>query len=201
MYSPNLTPRAHSMTSPTHLATRLAGLFACISLLGCGGPTPEPKAADAKPDLSKYAKFGPLEIGSDWQSYTKMNTTPVESGDHGERFVDTYVNEVGLAAYKDEEAEIPVGTVVVKTSLERDGDKPSDYPGPIFVMKKMEAGFDAPNGDWYYAIHWEKPTEKFMKKFGQMYWRSPSTKVKYCWRCHNDYDRQLGQVPEDQRVP
>jgi hypothetical protein len=108
---------------------------------------------------------------------------------------------VGAAAYKDESAEIPVGTIVVKTSWQRDGDKPSDVAGPIFVMKKMEPGYDPANQDWYYAIHWDKPTPKLMKKYGPMYWRSPSPKVKYCWGCHNDYDRQLGQVPEDKRVP
>jgi len=34
-----------------------------------------------------------------------------------------------------------------------------------------------------------------------MYWRSPSTKVNYCSGCHDNYDRQLGQVPEEFRVP
>ena len=183
--------------------TRFALVLACAGVLACGsknkGSGSGTNTGEKKVDAN--AVFGPLEVGKDWQSYTKVNTTPVESGDHGNRFVDTYVNDVGLEAYKSEEAEIPVGTVVVKTSWERDGDKPSTTPGPIFVMEKRAAGFDAENGDWYYAIHWEEPTPKFKAKFGQMYWRSPSKKVKYCYECHNDYDRQLGQVPEEQRVP
>jgi hypothetical protein len=38
------------------------------------------------------AKFGPLEIGADWKTYVKMNTSPVTSETHGGRLVDTYVN-------------------------------------------------------------------------------------------------------------
>ena len=188
------------MTLPPRFATRVSALFACASLIACGGGNTPTKGADAEKDLSKYSVYGPLEVGADWESYNKMNTTPVESDDHGGRFVDTYVNNVGLEAYKKEDAEVPVGTIVVKTSWERDGDKPSETPGPIFVMEKKAAGFDPPNGDWYYGFHWEKPTGKRFESWGPTYRRTPSPKVKGCWSCHNDYDRQLGQVPEDQRV-
>lgn len=182
------------------LGKHIALISAMGLLFACGGKT-SGETKKAAPAADPNAVFGPLEVGSDWESYTKVNTEPVESGDHGNRFVDTYVNEVGLEAYKKDDAEIPEGTIVVKTSWERDGDKPSTRPGPIFVMEKKAKGYDEENGDWYYAIHWEEPTEKLRAKFGQMYWRSPSKKIKYCYECHNDYDRQLGQVPEEFRVP
>lgn len=169
-----------------------------LAALACGGgsksgatPAAPQKGAASDPE----SVFGPLEIGADWQSYTKVNSAPVRSSDHGGRFVDTYVNSVGLAAYKNESAEIPVGTIVVKTSWERDGEQPSTTPGPVFVMEKKASGYDAENGDWYYAIHWEKPV-----KGEPIYWRSPSPKVGYCFGCHNDYARQLGMVPDDMRA-
>jgi len=191
-----------------NISTNVFSLFFLAAAVGCGGSqaaessqgtagdTGSAQAAPADPN----AAFGPLEVGADWSNYTKVNTDPVESGDHGGRFVDTWVNDIGLEAYKNEEAEIPEGSILVKTSWEAQDGAPSTVPGPIFVMKKMAPGFDEDNGDWYYAIHWENPTEKFREKFGQMYWRTPSSKVKYCFDCHNDYSRQLGQVPEDHRA-
>ncbi|WP_428267501.1 cytochrome P460 family protein [Haliangium sp.] len=177
-----------------------------LALAACGGSqatdatqAPEAGADEAMADQADPATtFGPLGVGADWKSYYKANSQPVLSGDHGRRFVDTWVNEIGREAYldPDEEAEIPVGTIVVKTSWERDGDQPSDTAGPIFVMEKRDPGYDPDNGDWYYAIHWENAPERFG---GPFYWQSPSPKVEYCYKCHNGYDRGLGTVPEEYR--
>ena len=142
------------------------------------------------------AEFGPLEIGADWATYVKMNTTPVSSETHGGRLVDTYVNPMGAAAYLDENAEIPIGTVLVKTSQEPDGS-----PGPLFVMEKKPPGFAPEQGDWYYAIHWAAPSAAWTKKLGgPIYWRTPSHRANYCFECHENYDRALGGVPEPQRI-
>ena len=72
------------------------------------------------------------------------------------RLVDTYVSAGGIAAYLDDEAAIPVGTVLVKTSMEADGT-----PGPLFVMEKRAAGADADRDDWAYAIHWADPPARW----------------------------------------
>ena len=55
--------------------------------------------------------------------------------------VEVWVNDVGVAAYESEDAEIPVGTIVVKTSHEKDGSM-----GPIFVMEKVSAWLEAHPG-------------------------------------------------------
>lgn len=179
--------------------TRHATLILCLMTLSCGGKSAGTGPSQTSKDV--YSVFGPLEVGADWQTYTKVNTEPVESQDHGKRFVDTYVNNVGLEAYKTESAEIPVGTIVVKVSWERSADnKPRDKQGPIFVMEKKPAGFDDENENWYYAIHWADPAPKMREQFGQIYWRTPSPRVKYCFDCHNGYDRQLGMVPEGKRA-
>ena len=105
--------------------------------------------------------FGPLEVGADWATYVKMNTSPVRSETHGGRLVDTYVNAVGAAAYLAEDAAIPVGTVVVKTSHEADGSE-----GPTFGMEKRAAGSDPDRDDWWYASHWATPPAPWRRKPG-----------------------------------
>src|SRR5688572_16350007 len=118
------------------------------------------------------SKFGALEVGADWKSYTKVNKAMFKSDTHGGRMVDTYVNNIGLEAFKKTE-DMPVGSIVVKTS--KDSDDGTD--GPIFVMEKRAPGFNKDHGDWWYAIHWENPPDKWKAKLGgSIYWRTPSKK-------------------------
>ena len=144
--------------------------------------------------------YGPLETGSDWATYEKVSTTPWVSKTHGGRFVETYVNAVGAAAYKSD-APVPEGTVIVKISWENEGGKASTKAGPIFVMKKEAAGYSPDHEDWSYGIHWAEPTEA-QKKFlgGPIYWRGKSGKVEYCVKCHDNYDRELGGIPKEHRA-
>lgn len=187
-----------------------AGFIAVAGLAACGGKQPAGGGGggdDMSPMDRKMSDstgmagddsstFGPLEVGADWKSYVKVNTSPVKSETHGGRLVDTYVNQLGAAAYLDDEAEIPIGTVLVKTSTERDGS-----PGPIFVMEKKSPGFAPAQDDWYYALHWANPSEAWRKKLGgPVYWRTPSKRAAYCVECHENYDRALGGVPAPQRI-
>lgn len=174
-----------------------------IGLAACGGAGAKMDQQGAGMMSAKAmasdpaATFGPLEVGADYASYVKMNTTPVTSETHGGRLVDTYVNAVGAAAYLDDDAELPEGTVIVKTSMEASGGG----AGPIFVMEKRAPGFDAEHGDWAYAIHWAEPPPAWAKRLGgPIYWRSPSPRVNYCVECHDNYDRNLGGVPGDHRI-
>jgi hypothetical protein len=139
--------------------------------------------------VDEFSQFGELEVGADWKTYTKMNKASFKSETHGGRLVDTYVNSVGLDAFKKGEA-MPVGSIVVKTS--KDADDGSE--GPIFVMEKRAK-------QWWYAIHWANPPEAWKKKLGgSIYWRTPSKKADYCFDCHDNYNEAIGGVPEDQRA-
>lgn len=185
-------------------------LMAAITLGACGSAAPHPTAMDKQTKAMMASKdmpgddgatFGPLAVGADFATYVHMNTTPVPSETHGGRLVDTYVNAVGAAAYLDDDAEIPVGTVVVKTSVETRAGASTGEAGPIFVMEKRPAGFDPEHGDWAYAIHWAAPPARWADTLGgPIYWRSPSPKVGYCVECHDNYDRNLGGVPGPARI-
>lgn len=142
------------------------------------------------------SKYGALEVGADWKSYTKVNKASFKSDTHGGRMVDTYVNNTGLEAFKKGE-DMPVGSIVVKTS--KDADDGTD--GPVFVMEKRPAGFNKDHGDWWYAIHWENPPPMWQKRLGgPIYWRTPSRKADYCADCHDNYVTGLGGVPDEQKA-
>lgn len=177
--------------------------LAALATTACGGASPRAgQTMDAtmermggmSPDPASV--YGPLEVGADWATYVKVNTSPVRSETHGGRLVDTYVQPSGVAAYLDDAAEIPAGTVVVKTSHEADGSA-----GPVFVMAKLPPGTDPDRGDWSYAIHWSDPPARWRTRLGgPIYWRTPSKRADYCVECHENYDRGLGGVPADQRL-
>lgn len=159
--------------------------LALLVLVGCGAPVAQPVAPSEE-------AFGPLEVGADYAQYRKLTDRPFQSADHGGRWVDVYANAVGAAAYLSGAA-MPVGSIVVKTSVQDDHGAPSEIPGPVFVMEKRAAGYDPAHDDWYYAIRWADPPAAERAKFGgPFYWRGKSPRVAYCWQCHDSYDRSLG---------
>jgi hypothetical protein len=167
--------------------------------LGCAskaaGPVAQPTPAAAVADPERV--FGPLDVGADWKTYHKESTQPFKSKTHGGRWVEVYANDLAHGVYGTDGA-FPEGAILVKTSLEDEGGKPGTTPGPIFVMRKQAPGYLPDHDDWYYAIHWEKPTEAQLAKLkGPIYWRGKSTKVAYCYDCHDNYDRDIGGTPAE----
>ncbi len=183
---------------------------AALALAACGGASPSPAAGGdpcggdpcggdpcgGDPCAGASAAdegVGPLKVGAGYESWTKLNTEKWKSKTHGGRMVEVYVNDVGLEAYKNDETDIPVGSVIVKTSFEADG-----ADGPVFVMEKREDGFAPDTENWYYAMYWPVVPPKWQKRLGNaVYWESPSNKVDYCWKCHENYDRELGGIPAE----
>ncbi|HEY0190903.1 MAG TPA: cytochrome P460 family protein [Kofleriaceae bacterium] len=167
---------------------------------GCGGSRgADPAALD--PHADPESRFGPLEIGADYASYRKLTDKPFQSLDHGNRWVDVYVNARGADAYLSG-APMPVGSIVVKTSVQNDHGRPSAIEGPVFVMEKRARGYDPPRDDWYYAIRWaDPPPGERAKLGGPFYWRGKSPHVAYCWECHDSYDRRLGGLTPSSQLP
>lgn len=163
----------------------------------CGGKSQETQTVPTSAG-DTAASPGP-DAWADWKSFTNVSPGPWISKTHGSRFVEIYVNEVGLAAYKSEGEAMPVGSIVVKPSWENtDGAPGAD--GPLFVMQKMPAGFAPESEDWLYAFQWENPPAKWAAKIGtNVDWRTPSEKAEYCADCHDGIERGLGMPPTERR--
>ena len=129
-----------------------------------------------------------------WQRY---NQAPYRSATHGERFVNNYANPMGRAYGQYEEAgALPAGAVLAKDSfaVTARGDV---FAGPLFLMEKMPAGFDANAKDWRYTM---------IMPDGSLFGTSKgqgSEKVEFCVTCHRaagDEADHLFFIPEEYRV-
>lgn len=119
--------------------------------------TPEQVAAlydCVRDDLAAAYASGGNEVGLAYRGWDAAATGPAVPGVHGERFLNTFVNEVGHAAYvqyieDDESFEMPVGSVVAKESFTvRDG---APRLGPLFIMTRVENDAAPDTEGWVYS--------------------------------------------------
>jgi hypothetical protein len=175
------------------------------AMCACGAPAaPDREAAlrlgAARTPATAEDAYAPLDVGGDYLGYRKLTDRPFQSRDHGNRWVEVYVNAIGATEYLSG-APIPVGTIVVKTSWQDDHGEPG-VAGPIFVMEKRAPGYWPERDDWYFAIHWADPPAEDAAKFGgAFYWRGKSPRAAYCWECHDLYDRHLGGLVSSTQLP
>lgn len=95
----------------------------------------------------------PADYVKDYQSWGAANTAPANPGFHANRYLSTYVNEVGFETYVQyaENPTVPVGTVIAKESFSiSDGGEASK--GPLFFMEKVAEGVSPETDDWYYMM-------------------------------------------------
>lgn len=111
-------------------------------------------------------------------SWRRHNSAPYRSATHGARYVNNYSNRKGEAYGRFEEAgELPVGAILVKDSFTASVDG-GIYPGPMFVMEKMQEGFNPASNDWRYTMIMPDGS-----LFGETKGISAS-KVDFCVGCH-----------------
>lgn len=121
-------------------------------------------------------------------------TRPAAPGPHGNRFLNTFVNEIGHAEYikfsdEREENPMPVGTVIAKEVFAVN-KKNAVKKGQLFFMEKVAAGGDADQyGNWVYSV---------IKSSG----KPQKISQKFCHDCHSAFDDQdsLGYPDEDVRI-
>jgi hypothetical protein len=109
-------------------------------------------------DLHAGYKQGPKrwvnpDTVANYRSWTQASTKPANPGWHTERFLMTWVNDVGAAEYLKyaENPTIPAGTVIAKESFSVDANgKP--VKGPLFLMEKAAAGASPKTDDWFYSM-------------------------------------------------
>jgi hypothetical protein len=143
-----------------------------------------------------YAKSGnDIAVSyADWPRYSKQAYV---SGTHGGRYVQNYANVKARAYGAFENAGLmPSGSVLAKDSFGvKAGGQVS--PGPLFLMEKMNAGFNAGTGNWRYTMI--MPNGSVFGTTGG----KGGAKMQFCADCHlsvtPDVDSMLF-VPEQYRV-
>lgn len=88
-----------------------------------------------------------------YRTWQAASTLPANPGVHSERFLFTYVNPIGAAAYTQfaEGVRMPVGTVIAKESFSINS-KGKSKPGPLFFMEKVAVGSSPKTNDWFYTM-------------------------------------------------
>lgn len=134
---------------------------------------------------------------ADWSDYHAFSTRPYLSATHGGRQVMNYGNEASVEEYGKYEdgGEMPEGALLAKSSFQVSPDGKA-APGPLFLMQKMGADFDAP-GHWQYAL--VTPNGAIMGVTNG----EGGDKIGFCNGCHEgvaaDQDYQFF-LPEEYRV-
>jgi hypothetical protein len=120
-----------------------------------------------------------------YKEWKKVNTAPVLSATHGNRYVFTYLNRTAEPAGLRGQFPFPKGAILVKESFEGEGGKPGPR-GPVFVMEKRGEGYDREHANWHYAV---VDPGGGVSMSGSGHPRSPT---QFCAACHamakaNDY--------------
>jgi hypothetical protein len=131
--------------------------------------------------------------GLNYREWRRFNTHPYVSDQHGARLVNVYGNDLAdrlLTATKEEP--IAPGAKVIKDSISV-ADTGGVARGPLFMMEKMQAGFDPENGDWRYTMI--MPNGKLFGSTGGQ----GSASVKFCAECHLQAESRdfLFELPEE----
>jgi hypothetical protein len=136
--------------------------------------------------LEAYNKEGD-EIAGQYRDWQITATRAAVAGPHQNRFLLTFVNEIGAEQYLkfEEDITMPVGSILAKESI--GGRNGKAAVGPLFLMTKVD---DAPEyGNWFYAG--VQPNGKELK-----------ISQKFCHDCHGGFDFQdsMGYPVEEVRL-
>lgn len=144
---------------------------------------------------SGYAKSG-LRAAKNFSGWSNYATQPYVSATHGSRYVNNYGNSLAADYAKYEDVgRMPVGAVLAKDSFLVRGDG-KVAPGPLFLMEKMPANFNAESANWRYTMVMPDGSV-----FGETNGKN-SAGMKFCFECHaavaEDQD-SLFFLPEEYR--
>jgi len=125
-----------------------------------------------------YAQAGLVYVDG-YQSWANLATAPYQSATHGGRYVNNYVNATGTPRYTQYEdvGTMPSGAVLAKDSFVVNQNGTTSI-GPLFIMEKMQEGFDAGTHDWRYAM--VMPNGSVFGTTGG----DGSASVQFCAECH-----------------
>ena len=119
-----------------------------------------------------------LEPATAYVNWRRYNTTPYRSATHGNRYVSNYANATAASYGAFERSGVmPPGSILVKDSFAVT-TRGEATVGPLFVMEKMQPGFNADGGDWRYTM--VMPDGSL---FGVTNGEG-SKRMKFCAECH-----------------
>ena len=122
-----------------------------------------------------YAKGG-NEVAQEYREWQVTSTRPAVAGPHGERFLQTFANDVAAPQYLKFEEEgfvMPAGSILAKESFTIKNAQA--VAGPLFIMTKLSEGAAPDAGDWRY--------DALMPNGQEM-----SIKQSFCADCHLGWD-------------
>ncbi len=148
----------------------------------------ELKAAYAKSDDATAVSY---------QAWPRYSQHAYVSGTHGNRYVQNYANPTARAYGAYEKAGLmPAGSILAKDSFSVASNGKVSI-GPLFIMEKMNAGFNPDSGDWRYSMIMPNGSVFGVTK------GAGSKKVAFCIGCHisatPDADSMFF-LPEEYRV-
>ena len=147
-----------------------------------GTPAAAAEPADPEADAPLRAlDYGGLE---------PIQSEPVRSTTHGNRWIRVWVTASGSDAYRTGKP-LPAGAYAVMTSLEDRWGRPSFESGPLYMLETLADG--KPSLTYYWP---RVPEAKRGETGGQAsaYWRGKNPNLESCMSCHFK-----GQAPMDER--
>lgn len=138
--------------------------------------------------LAKGYASSDFEGVDKYQTLTRYNNAPYLSSTHGNLYVNNYANQIADKYGGFEQAgQLPVGSIIFKDSFSVTeatqsfsgvSDSHQIILGPLFIMRKMEPGFNRVTGDWQY-IQIQPDGEVIGMTGGE-----GAERVEYCISCH-----------------
>lgn len=138
-----------------------------------------------------YAQ-GDNVVAAEYRDWTPTATRPGLAGAHSERFLMTFVNDIGAEQYLAYEVSadftMPVGAVLAKESF-KFSDAGAVQNGPLFIMEKVATGSADEFGNWVYSV--VQPNGNPM-----------GISQAFCHDCHSAFSDQdsMGYPLEDVRL-
>ena len=132
-----------------------------------------------------------------YQAWPRYSRHAYVSGTHGNRYVQNYANATARAYGAYEKAgRMPAGSILAKDSFSVASNGNVSI-GPLFIMEKMNAGFNPDSGDWRYSMIMPNGAVFGVTK------GAGGKKVAFCAGCHisvaPDADSMFF-LPEEYRV-
>lgn len=151
----------------------------------------EPMSAAPEAPAAASAAPAPDSVWERVQDYQKklvlMNASTWNSRTHGHRWVNTYVSPEAAKAYQNSDT-LPEGALVVKESFEDEDGKPSEVPGPLYVMEKGKKADSPRTGGWRFALKWDNPVEGNPENIKMpVTWVSGDGHLNSCVKCHSRF--------------